>query len=130
MKNYLCILACLIAQQLYSQTGQLKGTVTSSEGDTVAFATVIIMVGDSMIDGTQADPNGNYRISKIKPGTYNIKFSHVGLEPQIANGIIISNNNITHLNAILNGPLELKETIVEEKAVERKHKRHVKKNNE
>ena len=38
---------------------------------------------DSALIGTVTDSNGNYKISKILPGTYNIKASYIGFDNAI-----------------------------------------------
>lgn len=109
MKQSILILAFLLTQFVYSQKGSLKGFIVDNTGDTLPYASVIVYIGDSLVNGAQADMHGQYFFPKLSPGTYNIKFSSVGLEQQIASGVIISANKTTYLDAILNGPVELKE---------------------
>src|SRR5690242_1927046 len=112
MRSLILILTCLLVQYAYSQTGQLKGSIVDNEGDTLSFASIMLLRGDTMINGTQADVHGNYVLTKIKPGTYDVKFSSVGLESQTAKGVVIEKSKVTYLNSILNGPVELKEIII------------------
>src|SRR5687767_11503035 len=125
MKQSILILACLLTQFVYSQKGSLKGFIVDNTGDTLPYASVIVYIGDSLVNGAQADMHGQYFFPKLSPGTYNIKFSSVGLEQQIASGVIISANKTTYLDAILNGPVELSEIVITEKHVEHAYSTHI-----
>jgi hypothetical protein len=117
MNKLILILSLLFTQILYSQTGTLEGYIKDYEGDTVPYTNVLVYQGDVMLTGTQADLNGKYIIKNLNPGTYHIKFSCVGYNVQTAADIVISKDKVTHLDAILTGPIELDDIVIEEKKV-------------
>ena len=62
--------------------GTLKGKITDEKGEGLIGASVEI-IGKGM--GAMADINGNYRITNISPGKYEVKFSMLNFTPQIVN---------------------------------------------
>jgi iron complex outermembrane receptor protein len=61
------------------KNGSLRGHVKTSDGQPAAYVTVgILAIGK----GTTTDENGRYVLSNIKPGTYTLKVSFVGLQTQ------------------------------------------------
>ncbi|RWY55671.1 TonB-dependent receptor [Mucilaginibacter gilvus] len=86
MKKYYIILLLILSVSLYaplllaqSKTGNIAGTVKTSDGNPAAY----VSVGLAGINkGTTADEDGNYELKNIKPGSYTIKVSFVGLKTQ------------------------------------------------
>jgi len=63
---------------LYSQTGVIKGRVYNSiNNEPIPFANISI---DSTTSGTVSDIDGNYQLSNLEPGTYNVVCSFVGFQ--------------------------------------------------
>lgn len=62
-----------------AQNSSLKGTVTSTDGQPVAFVTVSI--GSQKLV-TLTDESGHYLLANIRPGTHLVIFSHIGLGAQ------------------------------------------------
>ena len=58
--------------------GTLYGKVQSVTNEPLPGATVLIM-GTKL--GVAADENGNYELTKLKPGDYDIMFSFIGFKP-------------------------------------------------
>jgi iron complex outermembrane receptor protein len=57
------------------QTGTLTGTVTSTEGDALTGANVVLMGTEK---GTATGADGSYRITNIQPGDYTVRVTFVG----------------------------------------------------
>tara|TARA_R110002033_G_scaffold101872_2_gene149896 strand:+ start:8167 stop:11175 length:3009 start_codon:yes stop_codon:yes gene_type:complete len=90
--KYLLLLAIFCSQQIYSQNKQhITGTITSKNGQVVAFANVIVK-GTNI--GTSADFDGNYTID-VTPNAI-LVFSFVGYKTQ---EILV--NNETTINVTL-----------------------------
>ncbi|OCX52570.1 TonB-dependent receptor [Mucilaginibacter sp. PPCGB 2223] len=59
--------------------GNIKGHVTTSDGKPAEFVTVSIK---ELNKATRSDEQGEYSLQNIKAGTYLLKVSFIGLEPQ------------------------------------------------
>lgn len=97
----------LFAQQLYAQSGSLKGTVKDAKG--TALPNVSITVQGKKI-GTTTDLNGNYSL-KLPIGTFVIVASHVGQKDQAAQ-VDIVDGGITEKDFVANAIADLDGVIV------------------
>ena len=78
--------------------------------DPIPFANVII---DGTTKGTTTDVEGNYIISDLEPGTYNINVSYLGFKPFNAYEIMVTNIKATYLNISLEESAQnIKEIVV------------------
>jgi len=71
------------------QTGEISGTVNSSDGLTLPGAT--ITVAGPALQGVRtvvADTNGTYVIRALPPGTYNITFEMSGLSSKTEHAVV------------------------------------------
>lgn len=69
----------------FSQTGTVQGKITdASTGEELIGANVII---NGTLRGVMADFNGVYKLDKLTPGTYSLKFSFVSYADQVINDI-------------------------------------------
>ncbi|KAA6438238.1 TonB-dependent receptor [Dyadobacter flavalbus] len=77
----LLILCCLFMQAAFAQTqnGTIKGRVKTSDGKPAAYVSVGITHSNK---GTTTDEDGNFLLTDIKPGSYTLKVSFVGLQTQ------------------------------------------------
>jgi hypothetical protein len=79
MKKFQPILlfAFLLANlQLYAQTASIRGAITDAlTNEQIIFANVLVLNTDK---GTTTDENGNYEITGLAPGLYNVRASYVG----------------------------------------------------
>ena len=76
MRQAILLIFLFISVIAKGQNSSLKGTVTTTDGQPVASVTVAI---SSLKLSTLTDDDGHYVIINIKPGTYNVSFTHVGL---------------------------------------------------
>ena len=79
MKQQLFILFLFFSLISRAQNGGLKGTVTTTDGQAAASATVSI---STLKLSTVTDDDGHYALRNIKPGTYTLFVSHIGLQTQ------------------------------------------------
>ena len=78
MTKYLLFVFSLLSLGLNAQTattGVVTGVATDTQGKPIPFASVLIM---ETRQGTVTDDQGKFKISDIKPGTYQIQFSAIG----------------------------------------------------
>ncbi len=73
-------------------SGEIEGIVLDIDSSQpVEFATVSLIdpATDKPIDGAVCDSKGQFKISKIEAGTYNVAISFIGYERQLIEGITI-----------------------------------------
>ncbi len=80
-------------------TGKIAGRVTDSDGNPLIGATVMI-IGTSF--GAMTDPNGEYFIINLQPGTYNLRSSMVGMGEQTKEGASVIVDMTTRMDFVLN----------------------------
>jgi outer membrane receptor protein involved in Fe transport len=80
------------------QTGKLSGTVFDEQGQPVIGATVLL-VGTSI--GTAVDVDGQYAVINIPVGGYSVRYSSIGYQTKVVEGVRITSNNTTVQNVIL-----------------------------
>jgi len=84
------------ATPAFAQTGKINGQVISAEsGEPIPGANVVI-VGTQQ--GTSTNPNGQYTILNVSPGTYDLRATFVGFEAQTVEGVQVSINLTTTVN--------------------------------
>ncbi len=88
----------LAAPAGWAQTGKLAGTVVDQNGAPLIGATALV-VGTTL--GAASDVNGDYAILRIPPGTYSVRFSSVGFQTKIIEGVLVSSNQTTTLEVTL-----------------------------
>ncbi len=101
MKNLLLGLLILLGANAFAQsnTGEIKGTVTSDLDEPIPFAKVTVKVGEKII-GATTDFDGKFTIKPLDAGTYNVTVSAIMLEDQTINGVAVDPDKITFLNDI------------------------------
>ncbi|MEY2830362.1 MAG: hypothetical protein RIQ33_2220, partial [Bacteroidota bacterium] len=86
----LIIFSFILVQQLFAQTGIIKGKVSNLiNNEVVPFASIHILETEF---GANSDENGNYEIKNLKPGTYNIECSIIGFQKKVEYEIVVENN--------------------------------------
>ncbi len=76
-----------------SITGNISGVLTDSvSGAAVEFATVVLIDAKSQkqIDGGLTDEKGEFRLSNLKLGTYNLSFTFMGYQGKEIKGITLT----------------------------------------
>ena len=91
-------LLVLTAASAAAQTGTLSGTVVDGDlRESIIGANVRI---DGTALGAATDLDGAYRVT-APAGTYTVRYSYVGLEPQTVNGVVVRPGETTVLNIVL-----------------------------
>lgn len=83
MKKYLLIVSLIFQITFYSfaQNGTIKGSITDAKTGETLIGTTVLLQGTTT--GTITDFDGNYVISNVAPGAYNLVYSFVSYETQI-----------------------------------------------
>lgn len=118
LASFVCIL--IFATAVFAQSsGSLRGKITDEgTGEPIPFANIVIESSGRQVGGTSSDFDGNYRISPIPPGRYDLRASSVGYHQVLVTGVIISPDQITFENIALTSTAEeLEEVIIREYAV-------------
>lgn len=85
------------AQVLY---GSITGNVADQSGATVPDATIIITnKGTGQVRETTAGSDGNYTISNVLPGIYDIKITKQGFSTYTETDLNVSANNVARIDA-------------------------------
>lgn len=109
IKISLLAIFSLFSLGLLAQTGAVKGKVTTSDGNPAVFVNMILTGTNN---GSIVNEKGEYEIKNVKPGTYNLRASFVGLEPQ-TKSVQVENGKTTTVDFVLNeNSEELKEVVV------------------
>lgn len=98
IRLYFLIALTLLSYATYAQhNGTIKGKITTSDGLPAAFITVVLKESNQ---NTVTDDNGNYAIGRLKPGSYTVKVSAIGViaQDKIVN---ISTGETVNANFIL-----------------------------
>lgn len=93
MKRFISfILIVFSAVNSYAQaSGQLSGIVKDKRTQEVLVNAGITLDGTS--NGTVTDADGQFKITGIKPNTYNIRVQALGYQPQTIYNIVVSSGN-------------------------------------
>lgn len=98
MRQTLLLLAVLATFTGWAQsTGSISGTVKTSDGSPAEYVNVGI---EGTSRGTSADRNGNFEIKNLKPGTYTLLVSFIGLESQRRSVEVIA-GEVTRVDFVL-----------------------------
>ncbi|HCX21343.1 MAG TPA: hypothetical protein DHN29_05475 [Cytophagales bacterium] len=89
-------------------TTTITGWVKDAETQEPVFGAHVYINGSTI--GTYTDPNGNYELKGLKPGNYQVVFSHVGFRPA-AYEINSNQPSAYAINAILNPAINVLEGI-------------------
>lgn len=93
--------------------GTLQGTIKDKKSnEPVPFASIVVDNMGARVAGGQSDFDGNYKISPIDPGTYDVTVSIIGYQPMKITGVIVNSNKITFQDFALNSGVELEKVEV------------------
>ena len=77
------------------KTGKLIGSIIDKTTKEPLYGANIILIGTTL--GASVNDQGTFQIEKIPVGTYNVKVSMIGYEPQIKNDVVITFTKPTQL---------------------------------
>lgn len=95
---YTILFALISITNAFSQT-LLEGRVTdATTGEAILFGSVAIYNEGIMIKTVETDLDGNYSISNIEPGIYDVEASYTGYTPQKKVDIVIKKDQVNRLD--------------------------------
>ena len=94
-------IAILTSSYAVAQNATIKGRVTEEDGKTpVEFATVRLMQDDQLVVGAITDEKGNYTLSPVPSGKYDVVVSFTGYTPYTLKDLEIRGNTTKILDDI------------------------------
>lgn len=114
LKNHIRLVAIIfciiISQNLSAQSGRIKGRVADAlSNEPVMFANILVVGTDK---GETTDIDGNYEISGLEPGVYDLAFSYVGYKEQTIYEVQVNSSRPTMIDVALETTAEELEEIV------------------
>jgi len=100
MKNraFILVILLFLSINLFSQKGTLRGRITDvSTGETLLGASVTILNSNPLI-GTISDFDGNFTLSNIPSGIYNLKCTFISYQTKTIENIEIQAGEVTVLD--------------------------------
>ncbi|MCB0703993.1 MAG: carboxypeptidase regulatory-like domain-containing protein [Saprospiraceae bacterium] len=89
-RGILLMLVGVLSLPIFGQTATIEGTVTEKEsGEVVLFANVVLLQDGAVVTGASTDFDGNFRISGIEAGVYDIRLNYIGLREFLLTGLEI-----------------------------------------
>ena len=86
---------------LFSQT-VLEGKVTDSDsGEPILYGNVAIYKSERLITGSETDLDGNYSVTNLDPGTYDVVASYLGYNDSRVTSVTIEANRINTVNILM-----------------------------
>ena len=104
------LLLLMISVAADAQNGAFIGAVKDKYTQEALAAAIVTVDGTSL--GAQTDTAGNFRITGIQPGSYDITVQLIGYKPAKLFNVLASNGNANVLNIELEKASELKEVTV------------------
>lgn len=99
---------------LIAQTS-VEGTITDeNQGDPIIFGTVALYKNDVLVTGTETDELGQYVISNIDPGNYDIVASYVGYQSKKIEGVVLLAGKNTRVDIAINSGTILDQVVIVE----------------
>ncbi|MEX0810819.1 MAG: TonB-dependent receptor [Chitinophagales bacterium] len=115
MKILLFAFAILYTQFVFAQ-GTIRGRVTDAETGEEMIGTNVLIKGTST--GTTTDLDGNFTISNVETGTYDLEASFISYEKKTITGVEVKDGEVTVIDFNLGeASLEVSEVVVEAKKV-------------
>jgi len=91
MKFIYLLLFCAFANVGIAQNAKITGKLSSESNEAVSYASIAIK---SLKKSAISDDKGNFEITNLSPGTYNIFFSAMGFTPQEKTVEVHENENV------------------------------------
>ncbi len=116
MKKNLLLILVLFMTGILGMNAQasMEGTVKDKDGGApLDFAYVKLYKGGSLITGTQTDIDGNYLMSNLDPGTYDVEASYLGYQSGRTVGVVVKAGAIMRLDFELSaGGVKLEDVVI------------------
>src|SRR5690606_18352044 len=83
-------------------------------GEPIIYGTVALFKNGVLITGTETDDNGNYAISNVDPGTYDVNASYVGYQAKTIEGVILLAGKNTRVDIEISSGTVLDQVVIVE----------------
>src|SRR5690606_19641478 len=83
-------------------------------GESSIHGTVALFKIGLLITGTETDDNGNYAMSKVDPGTYDVNASYVGYQAKTIEGVVLLAGKNTRVDIEISSGTVLDEVVIVE----------------
>ncbi|MCB9272052.1 MAG: carboxypeptidase-like regulatory domain-containing protein [Lewinellaceae bacterium] len=104
------VFACAVSG--WTQTS-LEGKVTDQEtGEALIGCNIALYRNGVLVTGTDTDIDGNYTLSNIDPGTYDVEVSYVGYQTQRQTGVVVFSGKSNKLDIGISRGLVLDQVVV------------------
>lgn len=94
MKHFIFTFLLLAHSLLFAQDGKITGRVLDSKGLLVEAATVIVLLGETAVNGAITDDQGVFSIQPVEPGTYNVRVEYLDWKKEITGVTVLSGSTI------------------------------------
>lgn len=100
MQKYFLLFSFLFLTTLsFAQTGTIKGQIIDSTLNEGVIGANVVIEGTQI--GGSTDIDGNYIISSLQPGTYNLVITYIGYKTKQISGVVVYAGKITTVNSFL-----------------------------
>lgn len=96
------ILSGFVAATLFAQGSAIKGKVLDEDGNPIPFVNVYVTVGGNFI-GDDTDMNGDFKISGLTNGTYDVTVSSIEYDNHVVTGVSVEPDKTRILDDIIMG---------------------------
>ncbi len=80
---YTLLIALMASGAVHAQTGEIQGKVVDDKGEGIPYANVSVYSSGVLLTGTATDFDGDYSISALTPGRYDVEASYQGNKSRI-----------------------------------------------
>ncbi|MCF8379573.1 MAG: DUF4139 domain-containing protein [Bacteroidales bacterium] len=96
---------------IYGGISSLQGKITDQNtGEPIPFANIVLEKNGRQISGGTSDYSGNYQLSSVEPGYYDLKVSFIGYKTQHTRGLVLNQSQVSYWNI----PMEPTSSTLEE----------------
>ena len=120
-QTYLLFFSLILSLHTYTQNNfqVVRGTVIDKQSQRPIQGVKIQVFESNPLKHTESDANGKFRLDKMKPGRYDIKFSKVGYKESMLSNVIVNSGKETILE------VGIEESIVNMKEIKISTKKNV-----
>jgi hypothetical protein len=86
----LSVILISLSQASFAQTGIIKGSIKNAINNEGLPSVSVIIQGTTT--GVLSDLDGNYQITQLKPGFYNIEFKYIGYKSKVVYEVQVYNS--------------------------------------
>ncbi len=113
LRGIFTVLIVLLYSLLAFAQTSLEGKVSDADsGEPIIGGNVAIYRNGVLITGTDTDIDGNYTLSSIDPGTYDLEISYVGYQSQKQTGVVVFSGKSNRLDIQLTPGITIDEVVV------------------